>query len=644
MDILTQVFSSHGYSHSGILITWIFSLRYSHHMDILTQVFSSHGYSHSGILITWIFSLSVSVIVTKVYPVQYEKSVVLCIPELPIGFFISMSSIFCVSLVLLILGFIIAFIYIKKKQVQIHNSSTVSRIDYKELEKSTLANFLVTIIHILLYVPTMLVIGLHGWILPPIGILLCDFVVYSEFLIHPTLLLISSGKLRQEIGAGLYKAFQGIWSFFRSDIPAFFSSLHCCFKAKVCGSRKPVSAGDKISWDPLKLTNTAHTDDRFKVRSTLGVHGTEPIIASPGRLLHQMNALEPKGESLNKLRGNPTRAKLTKSTSLTGTEQNKGRKKRLSPLDRKRSMADDEFKEQRADNREKLPKQGRKHPKRKKNSPKLVLQGTLQGEESPEKRIKSPSSGLSTQTVLTGLPIDNKPFDFSPTGVEAWTDSNQAPNQDPENDPGSNIQHEPTPAFSIHPDSDSALTEVGRTRVLNLTNKESEFSRDFSGSSLDVVRLIDPENQNHTGGRTGSDGRRLRLNRTYSQYIDSDQDIASSLLTCCQDVASSSTGVQLLKQKLLFDSLDEDSSLVRAKIGKLKKRGSLTLPPLKLTKTACFSVDYSSLPYYPSSSNPPHPPSSPTSSRPLSQDHQKITPGLDPTLPIYPPLLHPADH
>ena len=83
-------------------------------------------------------------------------------------------------------------------------------------------------------------------------------------------------------------------------------------------------------------------------------------------------------------------------------------------------------------------------------------------------------------------------------------------------------------------DSDSALTEVGSTRVLNLTNKESEFSRDFSGSSLDVVRLIDPENQNHTGGRTGSDGRRLRLNRTYSQYIDSDQDIASSLLTCCQ--------------------------------------------------------------------------------------------------------------
>ena len=149
---------------------------------------------------------------------------------------------------------------------------------------------------------------------------------------------------------------------------------------------------------------------------------------------------------MNTLRGNPSRVKLRKSLSLTGTEQNEGRKQRLSPLDRKSSMADDE----RAENREKLPK--RKHPKRKKNSPKLVLQGTLQGEGSPEKRIKSPSSGLSTQTVLTGLAIDNKPFDYSSTGTEAWTDSNPAPNQDPENDPGSSIQPEPTPDYSMHPE------------------------------------------------------------------------------------------------------------------------------------------------------------------------------------------------
>ena len=45
----------------------------------------------------------------------------------------------------------------------------------------------------------MLVIGLHGWILPPVGIVLCDFVVYSEFMIHPLVLLATSRKMRKEI-------------------------------------------------------------------------------------------------------------------------------------------------------------------------------------------------------------------------------------------------------------------------------------------------------------------------------------------------------------------------------------------------------------------------------------------------------------
>jgi hypothetical protein len=35
-----------------------------------------------------------------------------------------------------------------QKQAQIHNSSTVSRVDYKQLERSALHNFLVTIAHI----------------------------------------------------------------------------------------------------------------------------------------------------------------------------------------------------------------------------------------------------------------------------------------------------------------------------------------------------------------------------------------------------------------------------------------------------------------------------------------------------------------
>ena len=50
-----------------------------------------------------------------------------------------------------------------------------------------------------LYVPTVLVVGLHGWILPPSLIVVCDMFVYSEFLIHPVMLLTTSSKLRAEI-------------------------------------------------------------------------------------------------------------------------------------------------------------------------------------------------------------------------------------------------------------------------------------------------------------------------------------------------------------------------------------------------------------------------------------------------------------
>ena len=54
-----------------------------------------------------------------------------------------------------------------------------------------------------LYLPTVLVVGLHGWILPPLLILICDLFVYAEFLIHPVILLTTSGKLRREITASI---------------------------------------------------------------------------------------------------------------------------------------------------------------------------------------------------------------------------------------------------------------------------------------------------------------------------------------------------------------------------------------------------------------------------------------------------------
>ena len=49
----------------------------------------------------------------------------------------------------------------------------------------------------------MLVVGLHGWILPPFLILICDLFVYAEFMIHPVILLTTSGELRREITASI---------------------------------------------------------------------------------------------------------------------------------------------------------------------------------------------------------------------------------------------------------------------------------------------------------------------------------------------------------------------------------------------------------------------------------------------------------
>ena len=65
----------------------------------------------------------------------------------------------------------------------------------------------------------MLVIGLHGWFLHPIAILLCDMVVYAEFLIHPVVLLSTSTKLRHEIGHTLKR----LGMIFKKNLQIFFA-------------------------------------------------------------------------------------------------------------------------------------------------------------------------------------------------------------------------------------------------------------------------------------------------------------------------------------------------------------------------------------------------------------------------------------
>ena len=131
------------------------------------------------IVLSWILSVSVSILVNTFYPCSYEPAVVLCILILPIGFFITVFSCFCVIFIVIIVGFIISILYLKKvglhelhfktfkykisnflwtwmsnhllqMQAEMHNhTGAVSNVDYKTLETNAKRTFLVTLSHVL---------------------------------------------------------------------------------------------------------------------------------------------------------------------------------------------------------------------------------------------------------------------------------------------------------------------------------------------------------------------------------------------------------------------------------------------------------------------------------------------------------------
>lgn len=152
------------------------------------------------VAVSWIVGISTAVAVPLSYKVVYESAVALCIPDLPTGFFIAIFSVYCLILTSMVTGMIGTVVHLKKKQARINNQNGMLVVNYKGVEKTALASFLVTVSHFLLYVPTMLVIGLRGWFLPKFAILICDMIVYAEFLIHPVVLLMTSTRMRSEIG------------------------------------------------------------------------------------------------------------------------------------------------------------------------------------------------------------------------------------------------------------------------------------------------------------------------------------------------------------------------------------------------------------------------------------------------------------
>lgn len=160
---------------------------------------------------SWVASISVAVLVTLGFDAFFEPAIILCIPKLPSVFFIFILVLYCLALFTIIVGYVLVAIFLRQKQVRAaSNATSVHILDYRGLERTAMASFLITLSHLVLYVPTLLVIGLHGWILPPLGILLCDMVVYSEFFIHPIMLLATSTRMRKEVRTTLRRLRNGL--------------------------------------------------------------------------------------------------------------------------------------------------------------------------------------------------------------------------------------------------------------------------------------------------------------------------------------------------------------------------------------------------------------------------------------------------
>ena len=90
--------------------------------------------------------------ITVMTAVVYEPAVLLCVPSFPKEVFIVAASIMTSLVILIIIGFIGAFIYVKKKQSRVQDVQTETTEhprNYKSLEKSLCSNFFLTMFHIM---------------------------------------------------------------------------------------------------------------------------------------------------------------------------------------------------------------------------------------------------------------------------------------------------------------------------------------------------------------------------------------------------------------------------------------------------------------------------------------------------------------
>ena len=72
--------------------------------------------------LTWLAAAAISVTVNTVYPCSYEPAAVLCIPVLPVGFFIALATFVSILFVCILVGFAAAIIFIKQARAVTRHS------------------------------------------------------------------------------------------------------------------------------------------------------------------------------------------------------------------------------------------------------------------------------------------------------------------------------------------------------------------------------------------------------------------------------------------------------------------------------------------------------------------------------------------
>nr|CAH0099791.1 unnamed protein product [Daphnia galeata] len=176
------------------------------------------------VLLAWLLALAIGAGVTSAAGARFEPSLLLCAPGLPQEFGITLISLYCSAFASMVVGYVVLIIVVGRKKsknkAEQQSEEEVTEEPHHEHDspgssnskssstqqqqsganlRSAATSLIVTASHLLLYLPALLLLGLQGTVVNPVAAALCALIVYSEFLIHPMVLLSTSRRMRQEV-------------------------------------------------------------------------------------------------------------------------------------------------------------------------------------------------------------------------------------------------------------------------------------------------------------------------------------------------------------------------------------------------------------------------------------------------------------